>query len=210
MAVPWKSWIQEDAGIRDAAFPDIGLLHGDPFFLEGLEPVSPLAGKETADLDGGIHRKEEAEVVEVPQGGMAGIGALNEDDGRGTDLDGIAERHGFADKGTVGYPLPRGQGEQHLLQEPLPIQISAGLRQPFGSSLLGAEEEIVHVDDGAPQDGGQLPGQRGLTRGATSVDGHQQGVLPFRLPADESQGVLGGGPGLSSPAALLLKRCRPV
>ena len=92
--------------------------------------------------------QEDAEVIAVPQIGMMGVGSLNENNLRGRDINRVGQASRLTGEGAVGQVLPCLQGDQHLLRESLVVDIPAGGCQAGGGALLGAEEEMVHMDHG--------------------------------------------------------------
>ena len=123
---------------------------------------------------------------------MTGVGALHDGETAGRCRHRRAQLLLCARERAVGEGLSAAQGEQHLLQKPLVIHVFAGLGEPLRCPLLGAEKEIVHVENAAIQILLQPRGQRGLAGAAPPVDGHDHPFLPYLqlLYAPEQAGIV--------------------
>lgn len=136
--------------ILDAVLGKIPIFQWDPSFTEAFEAFGSLALCKPFHLLSGFYAQKYAEIIESLQIGMAGVGALHQDDGCRQNEDRLAEILVTAQERTVPCLFPFTQGQEHLRQ-PFTIHVPSRLSQSGSRSLLGAQKEVICVDDRALQ-----------------------------------------------------------
>ena len=84
---------------------EIGLLQRDPAIPEHPELLRAAAGFNAAELLGSVHGEEYPQVVAVPQGRMAGVGALHDGQARRRDCHRLVQRLPRTAEGAVDDSL---------------------------------------------------------------------------------------------------------
>ena len=149
----------------------IPLFQGDPFLKEALGEGGGVAFQDALLLICGVNIQEYRQIVVGSEGGVHGVGTLDDGQLLGGDGDGGTQGPGGAIERAVAHGLSLTKWAQNLLQEPFAIQVTADLGQAVGGALLGAQEEIIHVEHGAAVQILQEPRKGGFARGAAALNG---------------------------------------
>lgn len=128
------------AMLRGVKLLKVKLLQGDPAVKKLPCPLRRAAVQDAAALLGGGDGQKHGILIVGSQIGVHTVGALHHLQGGIGHADRRLERHSAAVEPSEKNVLSTGQGEEHLLQEPLPIHIAAGLGETLGRALVGLQK----------------------------------------------------------------------
>ncbi len=160
--------------------------------MENRPTFLSVSRLDTLLLHLGLHCQKEMEIRQIPQPGMAAIGAFCNGDDAGLYGNRFCECLPAAVVWAVGKGFAFPPGQQHLLPESFGIHIASRLGEPLGSALFRTKEKIVQRKHRTVKLLLQFGSQGGFSGGASPVNGHHQRIVLGKA-ADLFQNLLDHG-----------------
>ena len=167
---------------RDIERRKIRPLHRDPAAEKLLCLLRRIAAQNALALQFRGDVQKNGKVVVRRKVGVHGVCPLGHNELSRRGLHGALQLHGSAVEPPVKNLFAAPEREQHLGKEALPIHISSGLGKPRRCALLGAKEEVVHVEYGAAVPPGEDLTERRLAACAPALDSETHGQVSGQPP----------------------------